>query len=421
MTANPQKTFARLISALCLAVLACIWTVGLWPFHAPENSVNWLKSEDGVRFGKHAAVVSATTFKADRKAEQDGVSLEIWLKPDEIKGAILAFDSSPDPQSPFLLRQSGPQLILQRYVVDGQQRVSRPLFEVENAFKKDTRVFLTITSDKMGVRCYVNGVLAKKSSDPSITRQELSGPLVVGNSTWDDHWLGILAGLAVYDRQLDNSEVKAHYEAWTRGQGASLAGDKSLTALYTFGDRQGNSVRNLADATTPLIIPAKCFVIHKAFLRSVTNDLRNMRDASNRWSILRSVLINIFGFVPVGFVLVAFFTSVKPTRHAALVVIFLGFLLSFSVEALQWFLPNRDSGMNDLFTNTTGTALGVLVYRWSATRWIWAKMIFAIPTEMHQLRYAGIGQAQNGDDRPETGEAVLSEKARNSDDASQRL
>jgi len=411
MTTHPQTTSARVTSLLCLAVLACIWTVGLWPFHAPENSVSWLKSEDGVRFGEHAAIVSATTFKAARKAAQDGVSLEIWLKPDQIKGAILAFDSSPDPQSPFLLRQSGARLILQRYVMDSQQRVSHPMFVVENAFKKDKRSFLTITSNKNGVRCYVNGVLAQETSDPGITKQELSGPLVVGNSTWDDRWLGILAGLAIYDRQLGDSEVKTHYETWTRGQGASLAGDESLTALYTFGDRQGNSVRNLVDATTPLTIPARCFVIHKAFLRSVANDFRNMRDSANHWSILRSVLINVIGFMPVGFVLFAFFTSVKPSKHAALIVIFLGFLLSFSVEALQWFLPNRDSGMNDLFTNTSGAALGVLVYRWPAARWIWAKMTLAIPSaEMRQVHNSRV-LARNWGEGSETGRTV---SARNS-------
>jgi len=384
MTADPQTKSARLISVLCLAVLACIWTAGLWPFRAPDNAVRWLKSEDGVRFEKHAAIVSAKTLRANQATGRDGVSLEIWLQPAELKGAILAFDSSPDPRSPFVLRQSGAQLTLQRYLVDGQQRVSHSLFRIENVFQSRKRVFLTITSNHNGVRCYVNGVLAKESSDPGITKRELSGRLVVGNSTWDDRWIGVLAGLAIYDRQLDNSEVKMHYDIWTRGQGTSLAGDTSLAALYTFGDRQGNVVRNMVDPTTPLIIPAKCFVLHKSFLRSIANDFRNMRDASNRWSILRSVSINVLGFLPVGLVLIAFFTSVKPIRRPALVVILLGFLLSFSVEVLQWFLPNRDSGMNDLFTNTGGTALGVLVYRWPPAFRIWTKLNLAISSaEVH--------------------------------------
>ena len=416
MTSDPQTRFSILILALCLTVLACIWTAGLWPFHAPENEVSWLRSEDGVRFEKHAAIVSAATFKANTQAERDGVSLEVWLEPTEIKGAILAFDSSPDLRLPFILRQSGRELTLQRYVVDSQQRVSHPLFRVERAFAKGKRSFLTITSNKDGVRCYVNGILTKESSDPGITNQELSGLLVVGNSTWDDRWLGVLAGLAIYDRQLDSSEVKAHYDLWTSGQGTSLAGDKSLAALYTFGERQGNSVRNLVDPATSLIIPAKCFVIHKGFLRSVTNDFRNMGDASNRWSMLRSALINVFGFVPVGFVLFAFFTSVKPIRHPVLVVVILGFLVSLSVEVLQWFLPNRDSGMNDLFTNTGGTALGVLVYRWPTVGRLWRKLNLAIaPAEAHPTRHFGAGLPGNGEDGPDGERNDLPETTRNFD------
>jgi len=416
MTSNPQTRFSIFISALCMTVLVCIWTVGLWPFHAPENEVSWLRSEDGVRFEKHAAIVSAATFKANRETEQEGKSLEVWLEPIEIKGAILAFNSSPDPQSPFVLRQSGRDLTLQRYVVDSQQRVSHMLFRIENAFGKGKRSFLTITSTKNGLRCYVNGILTKESSDPGITNQELSGLLVVGNSTWDDRWLGVLAGLALYDRQLDSSEVKAHYDLWTSGQGTSLAGDKSLAALYTFGERQGNSVRNLVDPTTSLIIPAKCFVIHKGFLRSVTNDFRNMGDAANRWSMLRSALINVFGFVPVGYVLFAFFTSVKPIRHPVVVVITLGFLVSLSVEVLQWFLPNRDSGMNDLFTNTAGTALGVLVYRWPTVGRLWRKLNLAIaPAEAHPVRQFRVGLPGNGEDGPDGERNDLPETARNFD------
>lgn len=378
MTVDQPTSSSRLISALCLAVLACIWTAGLWPFHVPDNGVSWLGSEDGVRFGAHAAVVSAASFKASQTPAEGGVSLEIWLQPTSDRGAILAFDSSPDPRSPFVLRQNGSQLTLRRYVVDSQQRVSQPLFTVEHVFRPDKRVFVTITSNNNGVRCYVNGVLAKEAAAPEITRRELSGRLVIGNSTWSDLWSGILAGLAIYDRHLDDSEVKRHYDIWARGQGGSLAGGQSLAALYTFSERQGNSIRNLVDPATPLIIPAKYFVLHKTFLRSTASEYRNLRDVWNSWSILRSVGTNVAGFVPVGFVLTAFFTSVKRIRHPVIVVILLGFFASFSVETLQWFLPNRDSGMTDLFTNTGGTALGIWVYRWPSVQRIWTRLNLAI-------------------------------------------
>jgi hypothetical protein len=85
--------------------------------------------------------------------------------------------------------------------------------------------------------------------------------------------------------------------------------------------------------------------------------------------------INVIGFVPVGFAFLAYFSFVKPVQRPALLVLLFGFLLSLTVEVSQWFLPNRDSGMADLVTNTTGTALGVMLHRWSPLRSGWTAIL----------------------------------------------
>ena len=81
----------------------------------------------------------------------------------------------------------------------------------------------------------------------------------------------------------------------------------------------------------------------------------------------KDVGINIIGFVPFGFSFFAYFSTVRITKKAALLVVLLGFFTSLTIEVLQAWLPTRSSGINDLITNTLGTGLGVLFYRSSLT------------------------------------------------------
>jgi glycopeptide antibiotics resistance protein len=98
--------------------------------------------------------------------------------------------------------------------------------------------------------------------------------------------------------------------------------------------------------------------LHEKFLEPAWKEF-NLR--SSYW---KSALINIGGFVPFGFFGCAYISITRARNRAALATVVLGTIVSLTIEVLQAYLPTRDSGTTDLITNTLGTGLGVMFYRW---------------------------------------------------------
>src|ERR1019366_1378930 len=122
----------------------------------------------------------------------------------------------------------------------------------------------------------------------------------------------------------------------------SLVEDESPVALYLFNEREGNLVHNQLDPATDLIILPRYFVLHRGFL------LAPWRQYRSSWSYWQDVSINIAGFIPLGFCVVAYFSSVRLVSRPAATTIVLGFITSLTIETLQAFLPTRSSDMTDI-------------------------------------------------------------------------
>jgi glycopeptide antibiotics resistance protein len=76
----------------------------------------------------------------------------------------------------------------------------------------------------------------------------------------------------------------------------------------------------------------------------------------------RDFLINLFGFVPFGFVLMGVVGGGRSGRRSAnlAIVVTIGFALSGGIEYTQSWFPARSSSVLDLILNTIGTALGAV-------------------------------------------------------------
>jgi len=345
----------------CVATLAIILVAGLWPFHSPKNDVTWLAGGNGIRIGNHGCLVSSGPLRAYDSKDNSSGSLELWIKPAfATKGrrTILAFEGPGDDATAFSLQQNGNTLIIQRKNTDVNGVLHTAEFVFREALVGDSRTELTVTMGPHDTRVYRNGVLATTSLLIGNPTPVFAGRLVLGNFlNVGGTWPGQVYGLAIYGRQLAPEEVTSHYEEWNNSHQPTVTQQERPVALYSFTERAGRTVHDQLGSHNNLLIPERYLVLHPQFLSA---PWRHFRSTPGYW---KDVAINIIGFVPFGFSFFAYFSTVRVSKKAALIAVLLGFFTSLTIEVLQAWLPTRNSGINDLITNTLGTGLGVLLCR----------------------------------------------------------
>jgi VanZ family protein len=339
---------------------------GLTPFHHPQNTVSWLANQNGLSFGRHGIVLSSGTFQTTNSDAAASSSLEIWLQPERLQDSsvFLSF-ATPENHEQLLLRQYTSSLILTRTTEPDHRAANVGL---ENVFHQSKPVFLTITSDEQETVVYIDGALAETFPHFQLGK-DLTGQLMVGGSpVAPDGWRGRFLGLAIYRRNLTPVQVREHFETWTKhGQLEPLTIEQPI-ALYLFNEHAGSVVHNAVRSGVDLNIPERYLLPYQRFLEPFWQEFGPGR------THVKDVLVNIVGFMPLGFCFYAYWLLVRPIRHAAGVTVFVGLALSLTIEVLQSFLPTRNSGTMDLITNTFGTFLGLKLYGWRTARAIVEKL-----------------------------------------------
>ena len=352
---------ARIPGLICLLVLFAILVAGLAPFERPLNTVTWLEHQNGLHFGRYGTIWSSDTFPVAALRGQPACSLEIWLQPDTTSASstFLAF-STPENPLQLTLHQYHTSLILDREIRNGQHRTQR--IGVRDVFRQIEPVFVTITWGPEKTSIYVNGNLARSVSQIRFG-EDCAGELVIGTSpVGQSSWSGQLQGFALYQRELAPAEVLQHFHTWTTQGRLELSGNEQAVAVYLFNERAGNTVHNSLHPGIDLSIPKRFSLLHQLFLEPFWTEFK---PGPSYWVDL---LINIIGFVPLGFFFCAYWSVVRTIKHPRLTTVVLGLAVSLTIEVLQSYLPTRDSGTTDLITNTLGTFLGVRLYASKAAR-----------------------------------------------------
>ena len=342
----------RLLGLGCIAVLIVILCLGLWPLHVPANQVEWLGKRDGVRLGKFGSLIGSRALDASGGGAG---TVEIWLHAARVwgGGTFLSF-AQADHGIGLRLEQSLTDLAVETTAGGRLRRLY-----ADDVFRPKRARFVTVTSGASGTVIYVDGAAMKKAPGFRLAPGDFRGRLILGDVPGQsDSWSGTLLGAAIYGEALTPAEVEAHYRTWTAAGRPDIVSAERCSALYLFDERGGTAAHSRAGQGAELQIPVRYTVFDQRFLEPFWEEFSMTRDYWN------AAIKNIVGFLPVGFVFYAYLSGVCGWRRATLATVLLGLLISMTIEVSQAFLPPRDSGTTDLFTNTAGTWLGVLLYRW---------------------------------------------------------
>jgi VanZ family protein len=339
-------------------------SAGFWPFHFfQENNVHWIRKGEGLRFSNPG--IAFIRFPTDRNFSPivagRAITVEFTVipaeEPSHSVSQLLTFcDAEGNPLLAFGQWKS--ELIIRSKIPGQRRRWVYAETGASGVLKKQSPSHVTIVSHGGDVVIYAGGKFARGRRNFPLLRRGNASPdlIVVGNSsTGKSPWKGDLLYLAIHDRALSPEEIAERYSRLEdRGVPEEYSGAMPLME-YTFGDRGGDVARNRAGGRFPLSIP-RLFRPGKMTLL----EMPESKDLFTRSNIV-DIFINIFGFIPFGFLV----TTLLQTRHGdrgTIRVLFLlilaGGVFSLSIEILQVFLPNRHSSLLDLITNVLGTLIG---------------------------------------------------------------
>lgn len=356
----------NVLGVLCLFITGGIVLAGLWPFNFwPENKVRWLQDRSGLQFYGQGIVYSPNPFFQPADIPMTSMTIETWVQPDKETFSYL-------PQlltiwnrrtSEYLsIGQWQSHLVIQSRMLNLKKKRVLQKVGVENALQEKQRRFLTITSNETGTNIYIDGRLEENSRNyfiiPSMDKITSSNFLILGNSsTGQQHWMGSLLGLAIYNQSLTGEQISQHFQKWQEGEKSSLLTEKGLIALYSFDERSGEHIHDLLNRHH-LLMPRHFQALQKRILVPPWKDFRFNR------SYLTDILTNILGFIPFGFLLPAYLRMRKPQSNFRLFLTtpVIAGCISLSIELIQIYLPTRSSQLMDVITNILGAAMGVALF-----------------------------------------------------------
>lgn len=358
--------------ALCLWLCLTFLLVGLWPFEFfPANKVEWVGDPVGLRFRGESEVfdheaggLAFTPNPLIGSGRSDSFSIEMKLRCNReprgsMPGILVFCDEEKRPA--LFLGQWKSCLIVRRFHQEMQNGKKWKEASICNALPEGATRLITLVSNESESVFYVDGKPEKRFPRLSLMPEpgSLGGHyLLVGNTPESTKgWMGDVLGVALYDRALSKEEVMESYRSWGRREKGLSKEREGLFLHYGFRKISGQKVEDYSGKGNDLLIPA-----HAKFKSRVLTPIE-IATVSRR-CLIQDVLINIVGFIPLGFFLGVFLA--RRTKLAVAIIAAAatlgGAAISLFIELVQSQIPVRTSSVADLVSNTLGAGLGVLFF-----------------------------------------------------------
>lgn len=354
------------IKIACLFTIIIILVAGLWPFNFwPQNEVSWLKDSVGVHFYGRGIIFSPPPANSSSPSLFSGgpLTIGLWLQPDTEPGSslprILSIYYVNDGED-FFIGQWKSELILRKRILNAQGKASYREVGVENALPQGQKRFIAITSDRQNTSVYVDGRLEKTLLNFTLTPKagKKANRIILGNSpTGKEYWMGMLFGLAIYNDLLSPDMINQDFQNWISDKSPAISKSENPPIIFSFVESPGMIIKDHLKRHT-LLMPNRFQIIQKVILEPLWKDFR--------WKFyyFEDIFLNIFGFIPFGFFTFARLRNkFKSNLGSSLLVVVLGVFFSLLIELIQVYLPSRDSQTMDVLTNTLGTYLGIILFR----------------------------------------------------------
>ena len=195
------------------------------------------------------------------------------------------------------------------------------------------------------LRSYVNGLARDSAVQAVPPRWVGSYPVIVGNSADLRYpWSGTMDTFALVSEALPAGGLRGGWRTDEWGQ---------PLLLYTRLEREAVVIPDGGiGGSADLYVPQH----YRPYRRLVLGSFGGFRPYD--------VLVNIVGFVPLGFLVSLLLRRSPLTATVSLIlVVSSGLLLSFAMEFLQTYLPTRTPGIADIVSNSAGMIPGYFLFR----------------------------------------------------------